>query len=205
MWLGWNRHVAGTDTAKRGKAASYSITVPDSLRSAWGIGEGSAVYFSLAVTHDTPGPRAAPRDSTRKDSTASDSAKKRPSAAKPPAKPKEKPDSTPVDLTVELVDASGHAARLPLSHFGVARRPLDARIYRRAGRDAQRFANIFELVPQTFVMPLVEFARSAPQFEPGRLKTIRLVFDRTVAATVVVEDIGLSTPADPAFLASPIP
>ena len=187
-----------------GKPATYSISVPDSLRSAWSIGEKSAVYFSLATTNDRPAARTA-RDTTKKDSTKADSTKQAPPAPKPPPKPKEKPDSTPVDLTIELVDAAGHVARLPLSHFGVARRPLDARVYRREGRDAQRFQNIFELIPQTFMIPLAEFARSAPQFEPNRLKTIRFVFDRSVAGTVVVEDIGLSTPTDPAFLASPVP
>lgn len=204
VWLGWNSHVAGKDTTKMGKPATYSISVPDSLRSAWSIGEKSAVYFSLATTNDRPAARTA-RDTTKKDSTKADSTKQAPPAPKPPPKPKEKPDSTPVDLTIELVDAAGHVARLPLSHFGVARRPLDARVYRREGRDAQRFQNIFELIPQTFMIPLAEFARSAPQFEPNRLKTIRFVFDRSVAGTVVVEDIGLSTPTDPAFLASPVP
>lgn len=204
VWLGWNNHVAGKDTTKMGRPASYAITVPDSLRSSWSVGDRSALYFSLAVTADKPAPRAA-RDTTKRDSTKADSSKKAPPAPKPPPKPKEKPDSTPVDLTVELVDAGGHVARLPLSHFGVARRPLDARIYRREGRDTQRFQNIFELIPQTFVMPLADFARAFPQFEPGRLRTIRLVFDRTVAATVVVDDIGLSTPSDPAFLAAPVP
>jgi dienelactone hydrolase len=204
VWLGWNSHVAGKDTTKMGKPATYSISVPDSLRSAWSIGEKSAVYFSLATTNDRPAARTA-RDTTKKDSTKADSTKQAPPAPKPPPKPKEKPDSTPVDLTIELVDAAGHVARLPLSHFGVARRPLDARVYRREGRDAQRFQNIFELIPQTFMIPLAEFARSAPQFAPNRLKTIRFVFDRSVAGTVVVEDIGLSTPTDPAFLASPVP
>jgi dienelactone hydrolase len=206
VWLGWNSHVAGKDTTKMGKPASYSVSVPDSVRSAWGVGDKSALYFSLAATNDKPGPRTA-RDTTKKDSTAADSSKKKkaPPAPKEPPKPKEKPDSTPVDLTVELVDAAGHTARLPLSRFGVARRPLDARVYRRDGRDAQRFTNIYELIPQTFVMPLADFAKAAPGFEPGKLKTIRLVFDRTVQGTVVVEDIGLSTPSDPAFLGSPIP
>ena len=204
VWLGWNSHIAGKDTTKMGRPASYTITVPDSLRAAWGVGERSALYFSLAATNDKPGPRTVARDSTKKDSTAADSSKKKPAAPKEPPKPKEKPDSTPVDLTVELVDAADHVARLPLSRFGVARRPLDARVYRRDGRDTQRFNTIFELVPQTFVMPLADFARSSPQFEPGKLKTIRLVFDRTVAGTVVVEDIGLSTPTDPAFLTAPV-
>jgi hypothetical protein len=108
-----------------------------------------------------------------------------------------------VDLTVELVDTAGHIARLPLSRFGIARRPLDSRIYRREGRDAQRFTTIFELVAQTFVMPVAEFARTAPEFDPRQIATIRLLFDRTEAGTVVVERVGVSTPKDPAFLAAP--
>ncbi len=199
VWLGWNRHVAGPDTTKLGRPSAYSISVPDSLRTAWGTGEKSLFYLSLAATKDTPGARTSPRDSTKADST------KKAAKPKAPPKKKEEADSTPVDLTIEMTDASGHVARLPLSRFGTIRRPLEARVFRRAGRDAQRFANIFELVPQTFVLPLAEFAKASPQFDPGKLKSVRFVFDRTVAGTVVVEDIGLSTPKDPAFLAAEVP
>src|SRR5262249_42596762 len=97
-----------------------------------------------------------------------------------------------------------NTARLPLSRYGVARHPLDARIYRREGRDAQRFANIYELIPQAFIMPLADFAETSPSFDPKTLTTIRLVFDKTTAGTVVIEHIGISTPPDPVFLASPI-
>jgi dienelactone hydrolase len=196
---------------KLGKPASYSISVPDALWSEWGVSERSAVYLSLAATTTKPGPRE-PKKKVEEEAEAEkkpEGAKappkpKPPPKPKEPKKPKEKPDLTPVDFTVEFVDADGCAARLPLSRFGIARRPLEARIFRRGGRDAQRFANIYELVPQTFVMPVADFAESAPEFNPRRLAQIRLVFDRTEAATVVVEQVGLSTPADPAFLASPV-
>ncbi|MCR4373301.1 MAG: hypothetical protein NUW22_00455 [Acidobacteria bacterium] len=72
-------------------------------------------------------------------------------------------------------------------------------------RDAQRFSNIFELIPQTFVMPLADFAQASPEFDPRQLATIRLVFDRTEAGTIVLEHVGLSTPTDAAFLAAPVP
>lgn len=170
------------------------------------MGPQSALYLSLAVTNTKPGPRAAPRDTTKK-TPAPDSTKKikAPKAPKPPPPPKEKPDSTPIDLSVELVDVAGRVARLPLSRFGVARRPLDVRLYRRDGRDAQRFASIAEVVPQTFVIPMRDFSAASPEFDPTRLRTIRLVFDRTIAGTVIVESIGLSTPMDAAFLASMAP
>jgi len=198
-----------------GNPASYSISVPGALVSAWQIGERSVVYLSLAATTTKPGPRQPPRDPKKEEEEQAEAEKKQAGAktppkprpyptAKAPSKPKEKPDLTPIDLTVELVDEEGDVARLPISRFGIARRPLEARVYRRAGRDAQRFANIYELIPQAFVMPIADFVESVPAFDPGRLTTIRLVFDRTEAGTVIVEHVGLSTPADPAFLASPV-
>jgi len=46
-------------------------------------------------------------------------------------------------------------------------------------------------------MPLGDFVRASPQFDPSHLRSIRLVFDRLVAGTVVVDDIGLSATASP--------
>ncbi len=198
---------------KLGKPASFSISVPEALRAEWGIGDRSAVYVALAATNTKPGPRPPPRAKKTEEEEAA--AEKKPAAKAPPKpkpppkpkepkKPKEKPDLTPVDLTVELSDAGGHVARLPLSRYGIARHPLDAYLYRRKGRDKERFSNVFELIPQTFVMPLADFVQSAPDFDPRTLASIRLVFDKTEAGTVVVEHVGLSTPADPAFLAAPV-
>ena len=122
-----------------------------------------------------------------------------------PKPKKEESDTTPVELTVELSDSAGHTARMPLNRYGTIRRPLEAHIYRRDGRDETRFAAVFEMVQQTFVMPLADFAKSSPEFDPAKLKTIRLLFDKTVAGTVVVSDIGLSARIDPAYLDRRVP
>ncbi len=194
---------ATPDEGPLGPPASYSISVPDALRADWRIGASSAVYLSLAVTNTKPGPRAPKRDAAKAEEEKAPPKAKPKTPPPPKDKKKEEPDLTPVDFTVELVDANGHVARLPISRYGVARHPFDARIYRRAGRDAQRFTNIYELVAQTFVMPIADFVEATPAFDPTQLATMRLLFDRTDAGTVVVEHVGLSTPADPAFLASP--
>ena len=199
VWLGWNNRIAGTDTTKTGRPASYSVTVTDSIRSAWQIGTGSAVVFSLAATSATPGPRAAAKDTTK--AAAKDSTKKAP-APKPPRTPPKKPtaaDSLPLELSIELVDAAGTAARLPLSRYGVVRRPIEVTVLKRKGRDKTSFASQSELIPQTFTLPLADFRAVAPGFDPSRLATIRWVFDGTRAGTVVLTDIGVST-LDPAFL-----
>ncbi|MEP6729123.1 MAG: MFS transporter [bacterium] len=209
VWLGWNNRIAGPDTTKLGKPASYTITISNALRVARKPDFNSAIYLSLAATNDKPGPRAAAKDSTKTDTSKAgkartaaiaDSTRKAAERQK-----KAEPDAIPIEITVELVDSSGHSARLPLSRFGTIRRPLDTKVFRRDGRDERLFSSTYELVPQTFVMPLADFAKVAPQFDAGRLTTIRLLFDKTQAATVVVSDIGLSTTIDPAFLASPLP
>ena len=50
---------------------------------------------------------------------------------------------------------------------------------------------------QTYVMPVDEFARIAPNFDPTQLRSIRLVFDRLVAGTVIVDDVGISSSTRP--------
>jgi hypothetical protein len=190
--LGWNRHIRGDDTTKLGQPASYTISISDSLRSALNVTRDASFYLSLAPTDAKPGPRAAPRDTAQKaDSTKKDAQP----APRPPQNPPK--DTTPVDLTVEMTDAAGHVARLPLSRFGVPRRPLEIQILRRADQEKQRFPTQYEMVLQTYVMPLAEFAQQSPQFDPTRLKSVRLLFDRIVAGTVVVDDIGISTKATP--------
>ncbi|HEV8214793.1 MAG TPA: hypothetical protein VGP95_03130 [Gemmatimonadaceae bacterium] len=192
--LGWNSHIRGDDTTKLGRPASYTIALSDSLAGALSVGRGSSIYLSLAPTDAKPGPRAPARDTTKKaDSTKKTDAK--PPARKPDAKAAK--DTTPVDLTVELVDAAGHTARLPLSRFGVPRRPLEIHILRRRDEEQQRYPTQFEIVLQTYVMPVEEFARTAPNFDPAQLRRIRLVFDRLVAGTVIVDDIGVSPSARP--------
>jgi hypothetical protein len=193
--LGWNNHIRGDDTTKLGRPASYTVSLSDSLATALDLGQDAAVYISLAPTDAKPGPRSPARDTTKKADSSAKGAKAKPPARKP--QPKTEKDSTPVDLTVELVDAAGHTARLPLSRFGVPRRPLEIHILRRRDEERQRFPTQYEMVLQTYVMPIADFAKAAPSLDARHLRSIRLVFDRLVAGTIVVDDIGVSSRAAP--------
>jgi dienelactone hydrolase len=191
VWLGWNNRVAGADTTARGRPASYTLTLSDSLVHAWSVDDSSSVVLSLAPTMTVPGPRKPARDSAQR-------AHDRASKQDQPKPPKVHDDSVPMDLTVELVDADGHRARLPLSMFAPVRRPLITHVLRRADHEKDRFREPYELVLQTYPMPLAAFRRVAPSFDPARLRSIRLVFDRTPAGEVVMDDVGLAR-MDPAF------
>jgi dienelactone hydrolase len=193
--LGWNNTPGGKDTTTPRAPARVSISVPDSLRRAWDVGRNSAVLMTIGSTDQKPGPRRVGRDTSAK----TDSAKRDPAAKrakpKPPAKPKVTPpkDTTPPDFSVEMEDGAGRVVKLPLSDFGAVRLPLESYIYRRKGRDKAQFPTLAEPVMQTYVLPLEAFARANGAFDPASIKSVRLVFDRVRAGTIMLDDVGITT------------
>jgi dienelactone hydrolase len=196
VWLGWNNRVAGDDTSKRGRPAWYRISVPDSVRTAWRVGPTSTLVMSLMPINEKPEPRKAAKDTTK---AKSDSAAAKDKKKKPPAAAKKDTLPTNLDLSIEAEDAAGTSARLLLSRYGPVRRPPEITVWKRKGFDKKNFAGSTEPVLQTFVIPLADFSAAEPRFDPARLKSVRLVFDRVDAGTIVLTDVGLSSP-DPAFL-----
>lgn len=197
VWLGWNNRLAGGDTTRRGTPAGYTISLSDSLRTAWGVGGTSAIVLSLAPINQTPPPRKA----------ASDSGAERGTEARRPATRRNRSagrDTLPVDLSVTVTDARGVEVRVPLSRYGPVRRPLEMTVYRRRGLDASRFSTRYELMLQTYVIPLSDLVALDDRFDPDTLRSLGLRFDRAVAGTVVVTDVGLSHPRS-AFMSPEVP
>lgn len=193
VWLGWNNRIAGDDTTRLGPPATYTITLPDSLPRAWSIDQNTAFAFLLTPIATRPGPRKSP-DAAPKDTTA---AAKRPRPK--PAPKQDGPDTTTVQISLEAIDANGNAATLLLNRYAPLRRPLQVKVLRVAGEDEKRFATTYEIVLQSFSVPLRDFARQNAAFDPTRLRTVRFVFAPTVAGTVIIDDLGFSK-LDPAFL-----
>jgi dienelactone hydrolase len=188
LTVGWNNRIAGEDTTRTGPAAVLELALSDSLAAALALTERHSLDFLLMPTADLPGPRADP-DTAK---AAADSAKKK---AKPTPKPKRKDgeeEKPPVDLSVALVDADGNTASLPLSRYGAVRRPLQMSILRRSDREKTAYPRRFELVLQSYSLPLWDFRASAPQLDLTRIRKVRFVFDRAVAGTVLLDDVGFS-------------
>jgi hypothetical protein len=103
------------------------------------------------------------------------------------------------------VDAAGVRVLLPLNNYGPLRLPPEMTVRRREGRDRTGFANIYERVLQTFTIPLAHAIAENASFDPARLVSVGLVFDKTVAGTVIVSDIGISNIHPAFFPASNVP
>ncbi|MEQ9398825.1 MAG: hypothetical protein RJQ04_06610 [Longimicrobiales bacterium] len=195
VWLGWNNRIAGPDTTRMGPTAQFTLTLPDGLARSWALGAGSTLDLMLAPTESTPGPRADP------DTTASDEAGDAP--RRPGRRPRggDDEEKPPIDLSVEVEDAQGRTARVALSRYGPVRRPLKTTISMRRDLEEQRFQTLWELVLQTYSIPLGDFGAIEGQLDLQALRHVRLVFDRAVAGEVVVDQIGFSN-LDPAFLSA---
>ena len=102
-------------------------------------------------------------------------------------------DVPEADLTVEVVSAGGATARLPLSRFAPICPPLKSRLTKWPMEGYFEMTRPAELVLQGFSLPLAEFARANAAFDPARLRTIRLVFDRTPKGEVALDDVGLES------------
>ncbi|MHB1170427.1 MAG: alpha/beta hydrolase, partial [Longimicrobiales bacterium] len=198
--LGWNNRIAGEDTTRTGPPAQYVVTLPDSLAAEWGLGSDATLQFLLMPTEAMPSPRADP-DTTAGDSTKAGSGARSGQGGRSGRGGASRGDDEslpPVDLTVEVVDASGAMSRIALSAYGPVRRPLSIRVYRRDDWE-DRFASDSEMVLQSYVIPLADF----DGVDPRAIREVRFEFDRATAGTVVIDDIGFGTPR-PAFLQAPL-
>lgn len=211
LWLGWNNTYEGPD-AEPAPPAVFAVSLPPGLAERWRTGPESTLEMHVAGLDDEPGPRAredsaggrAGEQGGGADQGGTATQEEREDRAGAGTKTASGDDKPPLDLTVEAEDADGDAARAALSSYGPLRRPLTIRIYRRRDREEDRFANRWETILQHFSIPLADFALANPAFDPETLRSVRLVFDRAQAGTVVIDDIGLSR-MHPGFLADRIP
>jgi hypothetical protein len=194
--LGWNNRLAGDDTTRTGPPAAYTFTLPDRLAGDWNLDERSAFQFLMMPTEAMPAPRREPRDSAAADSS-SNRERNRERSRRDRDDDEELP---PVDFSIEITDAAGVSVALPVSHYGVVRRPLESWILMRRDIERSRFARQSEIVLQTYSIPLADFKQAKPTLDLASIRSVRFRFDRAVAGTIIVDDIGFAA-LDPAYLA----
>jgi hypothetical protein len=163
VYLGWD------DDAIQG-VPSYTLTLPpDTTAEA-----GSKLVFAVADASDNPNPRGLKRRDR--------SAPTHPLWSAVPRRP--------IDFTIEVVDAAGAVARLPLRSFSLLQAQLESRVWKPWFVPPRAPEATF----QSFELLLADFKTQNPAFDPTRLAAIRFVFDRSPAGVVLVNEIGLLPP-----------
>lgn len=192
--VGWNNRIEGADTTRHGPPAQYALTLPAGLATEWDLDEGTTLDFMMGPTNTMPGPR----DDPASDEDGNEDEEK-PERAQRGGKDDEEADDPDVDLTVEVEDGSGRTARVTLSDYGAIRRPLETYVMRRSDQESTRFQNSWELILQTFSIPLGDFTADNRSLDLSTLTTVRFIFDLVHAGEVSFDQIGFSS-LDPAFL-----
>jgi len=199
--LGWNNKVADAPDLDA-TPASYAISLPPRLPLDWDLGDTSTLDFLLAALDQKPGARKSEEEDAESEeegtggndeaNVGSDERRDGGEGATEEERQKEEDedDDEAIDLTIELTDAAGNSASVLLSIYGAIRKPLEIKVLRR--NDADAFENQWELVLQSYSIPLRDFVRGNEALDLGTLRRVRLVFDQTTAGTVVVDDIGFS-------------
>ena len=185
VWLGWNNRVAGAEPDSLGEPASYAIRLPRTLASEWNLDENSTLDFLLAPTKAKPGPRRPARDSS--DSRADSAQNRESDDTRRNDRDEDEEEKQRIDLTVEVEDAVGQVARVPLSRYGPVRKPLEMRVRRR-----QPYEQNYDLVLQSYSIRLLDFVSRNPQLNLETIRAVRFLFDLEPAGTVVVDDVGFS-------------
>jgi dienelactone hydrolase len=181
--LAWNNRLAGEDTTRMGPVARFEVALPDGLAREWGLSGDHGLDLSLSAIDRTPGPRRSPVQDDAEDGSDREGADR--------SRPRPDPDAPkpPVDLSIELEDADGTRVSVALSGYGAIRRPLEITVLRRTDLEQR---GLSELVLQSYHIPLSDFTAASTELDLSRLRAVRMVFDRTVAGEVVVDDIGFS-------------
>ena len=203
LWLAWNNGYRGSD--EPAPAAAFTFSLPAGLADEWSAGPATTLEMHVGALDDEPGPRDHPDAEDEGEGEEGDPGRAGEDAGEGrrgngPGD-EEKP---PLELTVAAIDADGDTARVGLTDYGALRRPLTIRVLRRRDLEDARFANPWELILQHFSIPLGDFAAANPAFDPATLRAVALIFDRSDAGTVVVDDVGLAR-LHPGFRAARVP
>jgi hypothetical protein len=169
VFLGWNR-------AKGAPAAAYAILLPDGAAAKWRLGATSAVELSVASLDED-----APLPGKKKDE------EKKPDESK-------KKDRESPDFTIELETGDGAIVRAPVSRFAAIPPPLKEKFTKLERMEEVAYEKDWEPVFQTVRIPLSSFqsANGSKPFDPRRLSTVRLKFDRTPMSVICVSSVGFA-------------
>jgi MFS family permease/dienelactone hydrolase len=170
VFVGWNR-------TQGAPVPEYAITLPDGAAAKWQLSVGSTIELSIAAL-DEDAPLPGKKKEPEKKDKESDKSKK---------KERDSPD-----FTIELVTTDGQIFSAPVSRFIAIPPPFKEKFTKLAAMEKAAYEKDWEPVFQTVRAPLGQFqnARGTKTFDPRKLATVRLKFDRTPTSVVCISGVG---------------
>jgi hypothetical protein len=103
-----------------------------------------------------------------------------------------KKDRESPDFTLELLGSDGSIATAPVSRFAAVPPPLKEKFTKLDLVDDVGYEKDWEPVFQTVRVPLAAFqsAAGSKPFDPRKLSTVRLKFDRTAMSVICISSVG---------------
>ncbi|MFC2157759.1 hypothetical protein ACFLT9_07985 [Acidobacteriota bacterium] len=187
--LGWE-DPAEIETGE--KATSYSIGLPPGMTADMSVDGSTNLVFSLCEADES-----IPDDDDSEDENNDDWEDEGNNSEgddrddKDEKNSEEKKSKEPLELTIELEDAEGNTARLPLSAFRKIT-PIIKSKFMKMKDEASLYGNAYEPTLQLFELPLKVFTEQEPLFDPAALRTIRLVFDLGREGVIILDRVGFA-------------
>lgn len=100
-------------------------------------------------------------------------------------------DEGPTDFTVAAQSDNGVEVKLPLSRYRPLWPAVPVRFTKVEYLDKLLYKEPSEPVFQSVEIPLRDFAAVDARFDPKRLLSVRLIFDRTPASELLISQIGI--------------
>jgi hypothetical protein len=160
---GYNGVSIGWNRKPKGPLPVYTVTLPPNAAADWKLNAASTLELSIApLDEDAP-------EEGKKDADDKASGKR------------ESPD-----FTIELVSTNGVTVSAPASRFAAIPPLLTEKLLKLDLMNDIGYKQNWETIFQTVRVPMSAF----PNFDPGRLATIRLKFDRTPTSVICISGIG---------------
>jgi dienelactone hydrolase len=167
-FLGWDRK------AQAGEP-SYTISWPTG---AMELPAEGVLTFCLADADEDPTPDdAEDEDDASEESKAED-------------KPEDGPRQ-PIDLTLEVTDADGHTAALPLRHHSALQPQIKTGFLK---SELLHVDSLSEAIFQTFFFPLADFRSVNADLNLATIRQLRLIFDQTESGVVILDKVAVQSP-----------
>jgi len=164
----------------------YSIELSEESVEKLNVSDQSLLIFSLAPADEKP-----PEPEEEEEEKSEENPDKKEKKKEKKNKEDEKEEEL-LDMSVELVDSRGNAARVQLSEFRNIPPVLKSR-FTKMSKESKIYGKAYEPTLQVFELPLSRFPDAFPEFEPALLKKICFVFDRSEEGVIILDRIGIGT------------